>query len=221
MDTNKLIEALAKARAEMPALTFDKKNPHYNSSYATLAAHLDCAVPALSKHGLAVTQTTRVTEAGHVILVTTLRHVSGGEISGEYPVVGDKPGPQPMGSALTYARRYTLAALLGLAGEEDDDGEAATGKPEVKPAPVKSKAKEEPKAPPKDEPMSALVALGHEMVLAGVAAAGSQVERRAERLKWCGEVLGRTVAKSEDLTDGDIHRCIQAAKKQAEARGQS
>lgn len=139
----KLAEALAKAQAEMKAAPLNKVNPHFKSKYADLPAVIDAVRPALTKHGLSVTQTTRIAEGG-LVLVTTLHHASGETLSGEYPLPVGKP--QEMGSAITYARRYSLAALCCIAADEDDDANASEGAgqtasrpkaaPPAKPAPV-------------------------------------------------------------------------------------
>lgn len=124
--------------------------------------------------------------------------------------------------AMSAAYKYAAMQAFCIPTEGENDADAKT--PDVAAAvPVPAKKAEPPKQPqkPPTAEMSALVALGHEMVLAGVAMAGSAAEKKKERMRWCGEVLGKEVRTSEDLTDGDIHRCIQAARKQAEARGVS
>jgi hypothetical protein len=78
----------------------------------------------LAKHGLSVTQMTQEF-AGQVELVTLLLHSSGQWLRSVYPVKARTEKPQEFGSAMTYARRYTLSALLGIASEEDDDGQGA------------------------------------------------------------------------------------------------
>lgn len=136
--TAKLAEALSKAQAEMKAAPLNKINPHFKSKYADLPAVIDAVRPALVKHGLSVTQTTQLVEGGGLKLVTTLHHASGESLSSEYPLPVGKP--QEMGSALTYARRYTLAAICCIAADEDDDANAAESvgqKATVKPSPVK------------------------------------------------------------------------------------
>ena len=84
--------------------------------------------PVLSKHGISVTQTTRVEDDGRVLLVTRL-HWHDEEIVGYYPVIPQQNTPQGFGSAMTYARRYTLQAIVGVAADDDDDGNAASAKP--------------------------------------------------------------------------------------------
>ena len=118
---------LAKAQAEMKNAAFDSVNPHYKNQYASLAAVRDAALPVLAKHNLSVVQTTRMEPQFQ--LVTTLLHKSGATVESVYPL--EVANPQAMGSQLTYARRYCLLAIAGIAGDEDDDAEAAqkTAKP--------------------------------------------------------------------------------------------
>jgi hypothetical protein len=128
-DTRRTIaDALASAQAELTDPVKDSVNPHFKSRYADLATVLKTVRPVLAKHGIAVTQTTRVEDDGRVLLVTRL-HWHDEEIVGYYPVSPTKNDPQGLGSAMTYARRYTLQAMVGVAADEDDDGNAASAKP--------------------------------------------------------------------------------------------
>lgn len=134
---NEIAGALAKAQAEIRNPEKDRENPHFKSRYATLASGLDVARPVLAKHGLSVVQTPSVDGDG-LFLTTRLLHSSGQWIESEYPVckIGQQ---QQMGSALTYARRYSLFALVGIApDEDDDDGNAAN---DAGPAGGKSKTR--------------------------------------------------------------------------------
>lgn len=117
-------EALAAAQAEMKNAPLNRENPHFRSRYADLAAIRDATIPILAKHGLALLQRTECTSDGF-FLITEMRHVSGAVVQSVWPLPqSDKP--QTVGSALTYARRYTWAAMCGIAAEEDDDdGNAA------------------------------------------------------------------------------------------------
>lgn len=115
---------MAKAQAEMSNATLNKVNPHFKSKYADLAGIRDTVTPVLSKHGLSIVQFTQLTNIGFC-LITRLLHESGQYIEGQYPLPELLDKPQAMGSAVTYARRYTLSAMCGIAAEEDDDGEAA------------------------------------------------------------------------------------------------
>lgn len=145
----KLAEALAAAQGEIVGAAKSKKNPHFQSRYADLAAVWEACRAPLAKHKLAVIQTTH-----HVgerwVLRTTLAHISGEQISGDFPLAPTKPDMQGMMAALTYARRGGLAAMVGVAAEdEDDDGNTAAGHTQIAgatkdtspPPQVKEKAK--------------------------------------------------------------------------------
>ncbi len=136
--TNELAAALAKAQGAMENAKLNKANPYFKSKYADLASVIDAIKKPLADNGLGYTQTTHIRE-NTLVLVTKLMHSSGQWVDSEYPLplVPDKP--QVLGSALTYARRYELAAICGIAADEDDDADAAqaaagTKKP-PKPAP--------------------------------------------------------------------------------------
>jgi hypothetical protein len=122
----KLTEALAKAQGAIKGAVKDVDNPFFKSKYADLASCWEACREPLSKNGLAVIQTTSLAPGGGVLLRTILSHSSGEWIDSWYPVVPIKNDPQGFGSALTYARRYCLSAMVGIA-PEDDDGNAATG----------------------------------------------------------------------------------------------
>lgn len=121
-----LYAALAAAQAEMANASLDGNNPHFKSRYATLASVRDIVIPALSKHGIAVTQVMDISDTGHPVLRTTLWK-GDDHIDSIFPVTCDLSKPQSIGSYITYARRYSLSAIacVGAADHEDDDGNAA------------------------------------------------------------------------------------------------
>ena len=124
-----LFSALVKARAEMSAPKKNSNNPFHKSKYAALDEIVDVSSSALAKHGLMVVQTPKTIEGGVMALHTQIIHESGQSLDcGFYalPSHGGKNPMQEMGSNITYARRYALAAILGLAAENDDDGNGAT-----------------------------------------------------------------------------------------------
>lgn len=125
-----LAKALAAAQGEMKNAKLNKVNPHFKSRYADLAEIRDTVTPALSKNGLSIAQGTDMTDSG-LVVVTRLMHVSGQWIESRYPIAIDKP--QAMGSAYTYAKRYSLAAICNIAADEDDDANAANAAPHAKP----------------------------------------------------------------------------------------
>ena len=123
-----LAEALAAAQLEITDPAKDAVNPHFRSRYADLATVLKTVRPVLAKHGIALTQTTQVDEQSRLLLVTRL-HWGNEELCGYYPIQPVKADPQGYGSALTYARRYTIQAIVGVAADDDDDGNAASAAP--------------------------------------------------------------------------------------------
>lgn len=122
-----LATALSKAQSEMHGAKKDSTNPFFKSKYADLTACWEACREPLTKNGLSLVQSTKTTENGGTILVTSLLHSSGEWISGEFPVRPDKEGLQALGAALSYARRYTLSSLVGIV-QEDDDGESAVNR---------------------------------------------------------------------------------------------
>ena len=126
--------ALAAAQAEMGKIVKDKTakvqtstGGGYSFDYADLASMLDVVKPALAKHSIALVQAASVHD-GSVVLDSRLLHSSGEWIESSLALKPGDTSPQKVGSAITYARRYSLACLVGVASEdEDDDGNAAQG----------------------------------------------------------------------------------------------
>lgn len=119
-----LAAALAKAQGGMTHASKDAQNPHFKSRYADLAAVWAAIREPLSAAGLSVVQTVTQTD-GAVGVRSLLLHASGEWIASDLHMPVAQKTPQGYGSALTYARRYALAALVGIA-QDDDDGEAGT-----------------------------------------------------------------------------------------------
>ncbi len=120
-----LAAALVKAQAAMKPASMNKTNPHFRSKYADLASIIESLRKPLSDNGLSFTQTTHLGAIEYsMYLVTTLLHTSGQWLRAEYQLPTNAT-PQQMGSALTYARRYSLSAITGTAADEDDDGDKA------------------------------------------------------------------------------------------------
>jgi hypothetical protein len=134
---NELATALAKAQAKIEGATKDKTNPHFRSSYADLASVWDACRSALTSNGLSVSQTAGASEDGRVRVTTILMHSSGQWLCDDLVMKPVKDDPQGVGSCITYARRYALAAIVGVA-PEDDDGNAASlpQKPTISVAPA-------------------------------------------------------------------------------------
>lgn len=123
---NELATALAKAQGEITGALKDSANPFFKSKYADLASCWDACREALSKNGLSVLQSPHVDAEG-LTVTTMLMHSTGQWIRNDLKVIPKDDTPQGIGSALTYARRYALTALVGIA-QVDDDGNAASGR---------------------------------------------------------------------------------------------
>lgn len=126
----KIAKALAKAQSEFKEVKKDatakipmKKGGHYTYKYATLPNIIESSRDALSKNGIAITQPIVFTSKGQC-LQTLLIHESGETLKSEMPL-NTNQAPQLLGSLLTYYRRYQLSAILGIAADEDEDGQAA------------------------------------------------------------------------------------------------
>lgn len=138
-----LATALLKAQGEMGKLLKDSSNPHFNSTYASLAAVLDTVRGPLTNAGLVLYQAA-TTEDNNVLVHSMLIHAETGEFIEEVlPLPVIQKTPQALGSAITYGRRYLAMAMCGLA-PDDDDGEEGSKQPRpvVKPQP-----KPQPPAP--------------------------------------------------------------------------
>lgn len=123
---NELAGALAKAQGKITGALKDSSNPFFKSRYADLASVWDACRGPLSDNGLAVVQLTESDDAG-VYVSTTLAHSSGQWMRSRLRLSPKDTTPQGMGSAITYGRRYALAAIVGVA-QVDDDGNAASGR---------------------------------------------------------------------------------------------
>lgn len=119
-----LSAALAAAQGEITGASKDAVNPHFKTKYADLAAVWDACRPALSKNGIAVVQPVSA-EGATVKVITLLTHGSGEWISETLVLEARDASPQSVGSAFTYGRRYGLSAMVGVAPDDDDDGNAA------------------------------------------------------------------------------------------------
>ena len=125
-NTAKLDAALAAAQSEMRNPALDGANPHFRSRFTTLQTALREVRPILAKHAIALVQASEPCAEG-VAVYTRLSH------AGEWLVLGgvwplEKRTPQAVAAATTYARRVSLCAAVGIAGDDDDDGEQAEGR---------------------------------------------------------------------------------------------
>jgi hypothetical protein len=127
MNTN-IAKALVAAQKEFGPALKTNTNPHFRSKYADLSACVEAVIDALNSNNIMLMQNTHESDSG-VIVETIFLHESGESISnGRLHVPAAKNDPQGYGSALTYARRYSLMAACGIAPEDDDGNSAAAAK---------------------------------------------------------------------------------------------
>jgi ERF superfamily len=145
-----LATALAKAQSVMEGAKKDSSNPHFKSKYADLESVWDAARKPLTDNGLAVVQIPmELNERNIMRLKTILIHSSGEFIGGIIEIPISKADAQGIGSAITYARRYALAAIVGISPEEDD-GEGAVGRGTKQ---QQTSSQQTPPSPPADSDM--------------------------------------------------------------------
>jgi len=150
-----LYTALIAAQTDMLPLYKTSINPHFKSKYVDLSGVVDAVADSLQKNGLALIQMVQLVGPDlKPVLATRLAHTSGEFIESIYPLITkDNSDPQKLGAAITYARRYSMMAMLGIA-PEDDDGNSASGRGSSAPAP-RAAAKPKAAAAPSDGPSPA------------------------------------------------------------------
>ena len=134
-DHKSIFAALAAAQMEMGPALKDSANPAFRSKYADLASVMQACMGALNKHGICVMQPTGEDEAGRYVK-TILAHTSGETVECRVPLIVGKNDMQGYGSAVTYARRYGLMSMAGIAPDDDDGNAAAKSPPVVDERPV-------------------------------------------------------------------------------------
>lgn len=189
--------------------------------YADLQAVIDAVKPALAENNLAYAQAVMPATDG-IALRTTLMHSSGEWIAGEIRLPNDRMGGiQGMGSALTYARRYALSAMVGVAPDEDDDGQAAqdawkdkqTQRPAAQKSAQESAQKTAQKTAQKHETtpqMSDELKAKAMEVWNALGAAGFQSP--ADRIHEIGRRLGKSIQRSSELTLDDCEAVLWSLK---------
>jgi len=214
-NTNELAAALAKAQGAMEAAKFNKVVNFSGRSYkyADLAAVIEAIRKPLADNGLALTQTTEIREGGFV-LVTTLRHSSGQWLASEYPLpLAAKP--QDLGSAMTYAKRYSITSLICIAADEDDDAGAAQENGQTASTPAPRPVQVEPPVNPETGEVSPHLIVEHSnmkfgsLFVAAIKAAKSDAEIKA----WIevNELRLQVVAQNDPKIYDRINTNIEVA----------
>lgn len=173
-------KAMAAVQAEVQNVAKDAANPHFKSKYATLAAVLEVVRPALAKQGIALWQGVGNGEDGRVYVTTRLAHESGEWVECSVGVPPMKNDAQGVGSAVSYLRRYSLAAMCGVS-QDDDDGNAAVQPRASTPA---------PQAQPEPTPASVPTSWTDGQRAAFCAELGRMGLKYEDVAKWC-EHLGK------------------------------
>jgi hypothetical protein len=220
--TPNLATALARVQARLPKLERDrevevtqKSGGTYKYSYVTLANLTEAVLPLLAEHGLAFVAMPGAGSDGKMCVRYQLLHESGESLSGEFPISGEG-GIQMIGGRITYARRYCLAALVGVAADEDDEARLADDGPRTsaqRAAPARRQAPPDtarpqaqrarpaagpPPLPGEDTAQSAITDAQQRKMQALYRDCG--VNDRAEKLRYAIAAIGRDIASSSELT---------------------
>ena len=164
---NEYAKAMATAQGQIKNPSKSKTNPHFKSTYADLADGIDATRDAFSANGLCIIQSTSL-DGELLVLETRIVHSSGQWVSGTYPVCKLPNTPQNIGSAMTYARRFSLFGLANIAGDDDDGAEA--NKTETPAPPKKPVSIQNTVSVLSDDQFKDLVETGDARALAGIAA---------------------------------------------------
>lgn len=229
--TAALAAALAKVQAELPKLERDrtvtvqqKNGGEYSYSYVTLANLSDVVLPLLAKNGLAFAAMPGTGTDGKMALRYQLLHESGESLSGEFPISGEG-GIQMVGGRITYSRRYCLAALVGVAADEDDesrfahDGTPGTAqRAAARPAAAKkatgarsaqrAKSSSEPPPLPGDESEGVEMIRPAQLSKLQICLKDYGITDRAAGLAYYADVIGREVGSSKELTKDEATKVI-------------
>ena len=215
-EIGEIASALASAQAELSPAAKNAQNPHLKNRYADIAAVYEAIRETLPKHGLSVSQIIMPHESKARVR-TLLMHKSGQWLASECLMPLDRNGgPQGMGSAITYARRYSLSAIVGVVSEDDDDAEAAQPRRQQQEQPQQRR---EPAQPRRPEPVRQAAPKqqgdGHvdmitdaqvKMLMALFNKCGMDVrEVRLERVRG---IVGRNLMSCKELTKDEASTVI-------------
>ena len=149
-----LAKAMAAAQGALKPAPFDMLNPHFGRRYASLSSIAESCRAALASNGIAVFQGTAFAD-GRVVVTTMVVHSSGQWMRDELSIKPVSDTPQAIGSALTYARRYSLCGMVGVVSEEDDDGNGkGQDAPKTTPKPKATQSAKTPTPPVQQAPQN-------------------------------------------------------------------
>ena len=215
-EIGEIASALASAQAELSPAAKNAQNPHLKNRYADIAAVYEAIRETLPKHGLSVSQIIMPHESKARVR-TLLMHKSGQWLASECLMPLDRNGgPQGMGSAITYARRYSLSAIVGVVSEDDDDAEAAQPRRQQQTQPQQRREPAQPRRPepvrqaaPKsqgDSQVDMITDAQVKMLMALFNKCGMDVrEVRLERVRG---IVGRNLTSCKELTKDEASTVI-------------
>lgn len=197
-----IAKALAAAQAELQPAAKNAQNPHLKNRYADIASVYEAIREALPKHGLAVTQLILPSPEGKAHVRTVLMHESGEWLASECILPPDRAGGvQGIGSAITYARRYSLSAIVGVVSEDDDDGNAAQ---------PKQQPRQQPSRPAAASPASAMTQAQSNALMAYLTK-----RHGTDRAAYLAELSGffnRQISSSRELTRDEVSDFLSAVQ---------
>lgn len=197
MEKSQSITEIAKAlvafQGKVENVTRNEKNPFFKSEYATLDEIIETIRKPLSEAGLAFVQFPN----GDGQLITLLVHTSGEYFQNTIKMTSKDDSPQAQGSVITYARRYSLSAILGIATEKDDDGNGAS-KPTAKPTTVKNvKSGEE------DAYAKAVAAIDKAKTIGELTTVGERVDKSTNLTDTQKDALDSLIGKAISALEGN------------------
>lgn len=208
-EIGEIAAALSVAQAEINPAEKNATNPHLKNKYANISAIYDAVREVLPRHGLCVVQTMLPTDGTRAHVRTTLAHKSGQWFASECVMPLDRQGgAQGMGSAITYARRYSLSAILGVVADEDDDGNGAQGRnnrAQIEKDRAAAKANNpNPPSDPQRKMFMSMMSKKHN-------------GNRDAILDDLSKYFGRKIASSNELTKAEISEMIEVLNNGREA----
>ena len=208
-EIGEIAAALSVAQAEINPAEKNATNPHLKNKYANISAIYDAVREVLPRHGLCVVQTMLPTDGTRAHVRTTLAHKSGQWFASECVMPLDRQGgAQGMGSAITYARRYSLSAIRGVVADEDDDGNGAQGRnnrAQIEKDRAAAKANNpNPPSDPQRKMFMSMMSKKHN-------------GNRDAILDDLSKYFGRKIASSNELTKAEISEMIEVLNNGREA----
>lgn len=193
-------KSLCAVQGELRPALKDSSNPFFKSKYADLESAVETARPILAKHGFAITQGCVERENGSWILVTKLMHSSGQWMETDCPILVKDQSAQGFGSGMSYARRYSFMAILGMtATDDDDDAEAAVGRHHQNLTPTKQPILKPNPPTPSPTPQPAPIPAQNGPIQANKTASSNLSEAQLKRLWAITKQYGWTTKQVKEL----------------------